>query len=61
MGVYRYANGDVYEGEFLDDLYHGLGKYTFRASGQCFEGYYELGVFMSPSLKHASNYSSAHF
>jgi hypothetical protein len=41
-GTYRH-NGDVYIGEFLNDLPHGTGKYTFH-TGESYEGEYEKGI-----------------
>jgi hypothetical protein len=43
-GTLRYAlSGDVYEGEFEDDLRHGQGKWTFTAEGHVcvYEGGFE--------------------
>lgn len=28
-GVYRYSNGDVYLGQWLNDIFHGEGTYLF--------------------------------
>ena len=36
-GVYHFANGDVYEGEFDNDRMQGLGVYTFATQGR-YEG-----------------------
>ena len=36
-GVYRFANGDVYEGDFKDDNMHGRGVYRC-ADGNVYEG-----------------------
>ena len=36
-GKYVYASGDVYEGQFHDNLPHGIGKYTF-VSGNVYDG-----------------------
>ena len=36
-GLYHFANGDVYEGEFDSDRMQGLGVYTFATQGR-FEG-----------------------
>ncbi len=33
-GSYTYANGDVYKGDWMDNLRHGSGWYTYK------EGYY---------------------
>jgi hypothetical protein len=43
MGVYRYANGDIYEGEFLLDEFHGRGKYT-GVNGIVYEGEFLQGA-----------------
>jgi hypothetical protein len=37
-GVYEYRNRDRYEGEFLQGLRHGTGKYLFHAEGITYEG-----------------------
>ena len=36
-GLYHFANGDVYEGEFDSDRMQGLGVYTFATQGR-YEG-----------------------
>ena len=36
-GIYRGANGYVYEGGYIEGKYHGQGKYTW-ASGNVYEG-----------------------
>jgi hypothetical protein len=42
-GKYTKANpGDVYEGEYSNDVKHGNGKYTY-ANGDTFDGKYENG------------------
>lgn len=41
-GVYYFANGAIYEGEFFDDLFHGKGK-TKLPSGETFEGNFTEG------------------
>ncbi len=33
----RYPTGDTYDGEFLNDLYHGYGIYTWK-NGNRYEG-----------------------
>ena len=40
---YKFANGDVYEGEYLNDLRHGKGKLT-HANGIVFDGSWVSGV-----------------
>ena len=37
FGVYRYANGAVYEGEWRNDLKEGKGKHT-NAEKDVYEG-----------------------
>jgi hypothetical protein len=37
VGVYRYANGNVYYGEFLNNLPHGYGIYKYM-NGDTYEG-----------------------
>lgn len=32
-GTYTYANGDVYQGQWLEDLKHGSGTYTYASIG----------------------------
>ena len=44
-GVLRYANGDVYEGEFHGNVPHGTGKYTY-ADGEVCDGQFEKGEFV---------------
>lgn len=43
MGRYKFANGDVYEGEYLDDVRHGKGKLTL-ANGIVYDGAWISGV-----------------
>lgn len=39
-GIYKYNDGDVYVGNFKDDLKHGEGKYIYKAISRS-----ELGTF----------------
>lgn len=41
-GIFRYTNGDRYEGDFVDGLMDGEGK-LFYASGDIFEGTFKDG------------------
>ena len=41
-GIYYYANGDVYCGEWEDDEFHGEGTYIF-AMGERYEGSLKKG------------------
>lgn len=36
-GYYKYPNGDVYFGDWVDDDFHGRGVYAF-VSGDVYEG-----------------------
>ena len=38
-GKMTFANGNMYEGEFKDDMKHGEGKFTY-ANGDVYEGDY---------------------
>lgn len=42
LGMYTYASGDVYQGEFKDDRFHGQGTYRY-ANGFVFTGLYSDG------------------
>ena len=42
-GKMTYANGDIYEGEWKDDLFDGHGKYTW-VNGEVYEGQWKDGV-----------------
>lgn len=35
-----YKNGDVYTGEYKNDLMHGYGIYLY-SNGNCYKGYWE--------------------
>lgn len=37
VGVFKYASGDVYEGEMMDDLRHGKGA-LYYCDGSVYEG-----------------------
>ena len=41
-GVYAWANGEIYEGEFVNNKMSGKGKYSWP-SGREYEGYFENG------------------
>ncbi len=43
QGVYEYANGDRYEGEFYASRYDGRGVYTY-ANGNRYEGDFVAGI-----------------
>lgn len=42
IGILKFANMDVYEGEFAKDDFHGKGKYKYRNS-DVFEGEFKRG------------------
>lgn len=48
-GVYIYGNGDRYEGEFKDGVFHGEGTYFF-ADGTVQSGKFEDGKPASTTL-----------
>ena len=39
-GIFKYSNGNVYEGEFKDDIFHGYGTYTY-SDGRTYTGLWE--------------------
>jgi hypothetical protein len=41
-GIMRYANGDIYEGDWLDHELHGYGTFTF-SDGRKYIGEYDNG------------------
>ena len=38
FGVYKHSNGDIYEGEWMNNLMHGKGKYTWTTENRSTEG-----------------------
>eukprot|EP00794_Sanderia_malayensis_P018091 gene18091-19898_t len=44
-GIYRFDNGDIYEGEWKKDKKHGLGEYRFN-DGKILNGYFENDRFI---------------
>ena len=42
FGVYTWADGRCYEGEYLNDKKHGFGKYIW-ADGRQYIGHWNLG------------------
>ena len=38
-GIYRWSDGSIYEGDYLDDLRHGKGRFLW-ANGESYEGDY---------------------
>ena len=43
VGLMRFKNGDVYEGEFLNNLMHGEGSYTYAKSNDIYSGSFYAG------------------
>jgi radial spoke head protein 1 len=37
-GQYFYSNGDVYKGEFIENIKHGLGEYMYKETDYVFVG-----------------------
>jgi len=48
-GIYYYANGDVYEGEWKKDKKNGYGKYKYK-DGRKMVGYFKKDEYMGPSI-----------
>ena len=42
--IYHWENGDIYEGNWKEDLQHGYGKYTW-SGGSIYEGNYQNDAF----------------
>ena len=53
-GVYRYADGSVYEGDFKDGKKHGRGVYR-SASGNLYEGDYKDGKMHGQGVNRFAN------
>ena len=45
-GKYAWSNGDVYDGEFVDDVLCGQGTFTW-ASGKFYTGEFKDGKIVS--------------
>jgi hypothetical protein len=42
-GIYKYPNGDMYQGEWLENQPHGKGKYTWAHENRTTEGMWRHG------------------
>jgi hypothetical protein len=52
--VCQYANGDRYEGQFLNGQPHGQGIYTFKEEGR-YQGEFALGEFNGQGVREFAN------
>ncbi|CAJ1964887.1 unnamed protein product [Cylindrotheca closterium] len=52
-GKHIKANGDYYDGNFLDNLYHGEGVFSYKESGRFFEGKYVMGERTKGTMRYA--------
>jgi len=43
FGIYKWPNGNQYEGEFKNDFRDGYGKMTWR-NGEIYTGYWKKGL-----------------
>ena len=63
-GVFEWANGNRYEGEWVGGLREGVGVHVVRADGSRYEGewqrgwYHGLGVLVASGGAHGSSRSS---
>jgi hypothetical protein len=52
-GKHCKANGDTYQGHFLDDVKHGLGVYRHADGKRVFDGRYVMGQRVDGSMNYA--------
>jgi hypothetical protein len=52
-GQHEKANGDIYQGHFLDDIKHGLGVYRHADGKRVFDGRYVMGQRVDGSMNYA--------
>lgn len=52
-GSYTWANGDVYTGEWMEGLRHGIGKFTTKVNGEEIvqDGLWEKNTYKGPKPK----------
>lgn len=53
IGKHSKPNGDVYEGQFIDNLYHGEGMFKYHESKRRFEGQYVMGERVKGTMRYA--------
>ena len=49
----KYANGDIYEGDWVDDKYHGKGTLKY-ANGDIYEGIWCLNKKKEGTFKYSN-------
>jgi hypothetical protein len=52
-GKHMKPNGDEYEGQFLDNLYHGEGVFKYHETKRRFEGQYVMGDRVKGTMRYA--------
>ncbi len=52
--MYRYANGEKYDGEWINNLKHGIGRKTYDKLGE-YNGYWENGKRHGEGVFHYKN------
>ena len=57
-GTYTYANGDVYAGDFENDVKHGKGVYIVKAYPSQFDGQWVNGQLATGSSWHLADGSA---
>ena len=54
--MYRFANGDTYEGDWYEHKKHGYGIYTYAVTGTSYRGMWEQGKKKGPGeIVHANH------
>ncbi|GMF09216.1 unnamed protein product [Phytophthora lilii] len=44
MGIFTWANGDAYNGQFMDEMQHGFGSFFDASTGDTYEGEWVMNV-----------------
>jgi hypothetical protein len=58
ISIYYFGNGDVYEGEYSEDMQHGLGVYYFnnvKSIIKTYEGEFKNGYFDGNGILYFAN------